>query len=250
MAPTQIASRVICAQLGLTRRAKLGVVPTFPCQFRHANPSTLTRSASTSAPQQDNSISSPSRSPFPARHFRLLVALAGAGAGAFYLSRSSSSPSELSPATFTPLRIAAVRRVTPDTSVFSFEIPAGMSVDGQALAGLGQTEAVVSVWLKQPDLQIQRAYTPLDSAPFFSTALGGAPRTVDLLVKRYADGELSRWLHRLNVGDAVGVRGGVLTWATPQVCDEVVFVSRPPAVRSTTDAEAACCEPYCLTKDS
>lgn len=164
----------------------------------------------------------PPPSPSVARHLPLALALLTAGAAGWYLSRSSPSK-QLSPTQFTQLKIAAVRRLTPDTSVFSFEIPAGMKVDGQALGGLGQGESIVSVWLKQPDLQIQRAYTPLEAGVFFDGGKG--ERRLELLVKRYADGELSRWLHRLSVGDSVGVRGGVLTWATPQVCDEVVFVS-------------------------
>lgn len=155
------------------------------------------------------------------RHLPLVLALLTAAAAATYLSRSSSPSSELSPTHFTQLKIAAIRRLTPDTAIFSFEIPPGMTIDVQGLGGLTQAECVVSVWLKQPDLQIQRAYTPLEADVFFRAGEG----KLELLVKRYADGELSRWLHRLNVGDEVGVRGGVLTWATPQVCDEVVFVS-------------------------
>lgn len=196
------------------------------------------------------------------RNVLILLGLATAGSGLYYYSSTTSHPNSLSPTTFTPLRIADITRVSADSAIFKFVIPAGMKVDAQALGGLRQDEAIASVWLKQPDLQIQRAYTvstlswseacnkryhttcsdpsrprklinpplpsqPLDATPFFpSPSLAGSPQTLDLLVKRYADGELSRWLHRLNVGDSVGVRGAVLTWATPEVCDEVVFVSR------------------------
>lgn len=45
------------------------------------------------------------------------------------------------------------------------------------------------------------------------------------MIKRYPDGEVSRWMHRLNVGDDIKVRGPAVTWFQREVYDEVVFVS-------------------------
>ena len=66
-------------------------------------------------------------------------------------------------------------------------------------------------------------HQPLSSAPF---ARDG-PGDVELLVKRYDTGELSRWMHRLGPGDEVRVRGPVVTWDYREgAFDEVVFVRR------------------------
>ncbi|KAL9935063.1 hypothetical protein V8E36_006139 [Tilletia maclaganii] len=86
---------------------------------------------------------------------------------------------------------------------------------------------IVSVFLKEPALQIERAYTPL-RRPGSSKALPRAaaavqqyddddgqedPREViELLIKRYADGELSRYASSLRAGDVVELRGPVTTW--------------------------------------
>jgi cytochrome-b5 reductase len=91
----------------------------------------------------------------------------------------------------------------------------------------------------QPDLQIQRAYTvcdPLRSLsrtrltfllqPLSATAFDlDGPAHVDLVVKRYPDGEASRYMHRLHPGDELHVRGPIVTWDyRPDQFDEIVFV--------------------------
>lgn len=63
---------------------------------------------------------------------------------------------------------------------------------------------------------------PLNAESF---NLAGRPE-LDLVVKRYPDGEVSRYLHRLGPGDEIKVRGPVTTWQYgANDFDEVVFVS-------------------------
>ncbi|KAK0530423.1 hypothetical protein OC834_003319 [Tilletia horrida] len=90
---------------------------------------------------------------------------------------------------------------------------------------------VESVYLKEPSLQIERAYTPLRrpgsvhplhssshirdsfSAPGSGVRDGdGHGNVIELLIKRYADGELSRYATALRAGDIVELRGPVATW--------------------------------------
>lgn len=79
-----------------------------------------------------------------------------------------------------------------------------------------------SIYIKEPSLVIERAYTPLyDTLPgSYSAALIGAStdekQTLDLLVKRYPDGELGKMLHRAAPNPTVPqleVRGPVDTWS-------------------------------------
>ncbi|EPQ29198.1 uncharacterized protein PFL1_03485 [Pseudozyma flocculosa PF-1] len=68
-----------------------------------------------------------------------------------------------------------------------------------------------SVYIKEPALQIERAYTPLyDTLP--GSHVGAGPH-LDLIIKRYPDGELGRYAHRLAPGHQVEVRGPVDTWS-------------------------------------
>lgn len=154
----------------------------------------------------------------------LLIGCGAIGGATYDYLHSSAADNKLGPLGFTPLTLTAIEHITPDTAIFTLALPAGMQIDDMALGGLSAREAIASVWVKQPELQIQRAYTPLEAEPCFAKT--GEKGEMRLLVKRYRDGELSRWMFARRVGDEVGVRGPVLTWATPQVCDEVVFVSR------------------------
>jgi cytochrome-b5 reductase len=130
-----------------------------------------------------------------------------------------------------------VERLTPETSLFKLEVPRALLP-----AVLGSDEGarpILSLFVKEPTLQIQRAYTvrpflllfpfsltfalqqPLSASSFNSTG----PAELDLVVKRYPDGEASRYIHRLGPGDDIHVRGPSVTWYyRPEDWDEVVFV--------------------------
>ncbi|ORY90191.1 hypothetical protein BCR35DRAFT_299760 [Leucosporidium creatinivorum] len=125
-------------------------------------------------------------------------------------------PERLSHHKFTPVKILSVTKLTPETSLFKLALPKEL---------LDPTnppyEAIQSLFVMQPDLQIQRAYTPLCAACFDPKG----PAEVDLIVKRYADGEASRYIHRLGPGDQIKIRGPVITWYYGQKqFDEVVFI--------------------------
>lgn len=59
------------------------------------------------------------------------------------------------------------------------------------------------------------------------------------MIKRYADGELSRYIHRLGPGDELTVRGPAITWYyRPQDWDEVTFVRRAGSLTLRTIADS------------
>lgn len=66
--------------------------------------------------------------------------------------------------------------------------------------------AIYSYYVKEPALQVERAYTPL------AMLARGEASALTFLVKRYTDGEMSRYLHRLRPGASVSLRGPVPTW--------------------------------------
>lgn len=123
----------------------------------------------------------------------------------------------ISPYRFTPLKLVSKTEITPETSVFRLGISPAML---PLLDGLSRS-AILSLYVMQPDLQIQRPYTPLETSCFYREGSG----VIELLVKRYKNGELSRWLHQLRPGDEIKVRGPVVTWDFgQQALDEVIFI--------------------------
>lgn len=80
---------------------------------------------------------------------------------------------------------------------------------------------ILSIYMKEPSLQIERPYTPL-----YSEAIDGTQRnaSIELLIKRYPDGELGKYAHGLHGKAAVELRGPDVTWQGPRV-DHFVLVS-------------------------
>jgi hypothetical protein len=72
---------------------------------------------------------------------------------------------------------------------------------------------ILSVFMKEPSLQIERPYTPL-----YSDALDGmhANTPIEFLIKRYPDGELGNYAHKLHAGSKVELRGPTVTWQGSQ----------------------------------
>ncbi len=90
--------------------------------------------------------------------------------------------------------------------------PADESADGTspALQSVGAADdglRIESIHIKQPQIQIERAYTPL-----LSRAQAEHSGHIDLLVKRYEDGEMGRYIQSQPVDGALEVRGWNTTW--------------------------------------
>jgi hypothetical protein len=80
---------------------------------------------------------------------------------------------------------------------------------------------ILSIFMKEPSLQIERPYTPL-----YSDALDGihAYTPLELLIKRYPDGELGKYAYQLNNTSKVELRGPEVTWQGAKP-DHFVLVS-------------------------
>ena len=152
--------------------------------------------------------------------------LGGTGTGLYFWQHASPAPPPLSYSHFTPLSLQSVERVSSDSSIITLDLPAHVLPDPAIYPEPADTP-LQAVYIRQPELQIQRAYTPLSLDCFAPTSQGGnAPeiRSIRMLVKRYNDGEVSSYLHRLKPQDTVYVRGPVRTWTLPD-CDHLIFVS-------------------------
>ncbi|KDN36047.1 ferredoxin reductase-like protein [Tilletiaria anomala UBC 951] len=81
---------------------------------------------------------------------------------------------------------------------------------------------IFSIYIKQPDIQIERAYTPL-YAPRDATSSG----KIDLLVKKYENGEMGKYIHSRLIGQPLEARGWLKTWDAgwhPYEIDHIYFL--------------------------
>lgn len=143
-------------------------------------------------------------------------------------SAATSIPGKLEPYTHRPLPLAS-SSYYPDPKTASAHkwlqigLPASLvGSGGSEEEKLKKLLRIRSVYIKEPSLVIERAYTPLyDTLPgSYSAALSGSTpeqrQMLDLLVKRYPDGELGKMLHRAIPNPTVPqleVRGPVDTWS-------------------------------------
>ncbi|KAJ9476474.1 putative NADH-cytochrome b5 reductase 2 (putative) [Pseudozyma hubeiensis] len=143
-------------------------------------------------------------------------------------STTPSIPGKLEPYTHHPLPlIFSAHYSNPAAAsvhkVLHIGLPASLpATGGSDTDRLKKALRIRSVYIKEPSLVIERAYTPLyDTLPgSYSAALQDASaeerQRLDLLVKRYPDGELGKMLHRAVANPTVPqleVRGPVDTWS-------------------------------------
>jgi cytochrome-b5 reductase len=114
---------------------------------------------------------------------------------------------------------------------------------------LAQRSPIISVQIKNPSLQIQRSYTPLTLSP----------NEIHLIVKRYPQGELSKFLHLLTPGVAtVWVKQGRHEWMYREnEWDHVVLVVGGTGItpafqlcRSALQRQKYLVEKQCLTRQT
>ncbi|KAK4057725.1 hypothetical protein OIO90_001373 [Microbotryomycetes sp. JL221] len=121
----------------------------------------------------------------------------------------------LSTSTWTTFKVKRVTPLTQDSIMITFDVPK------HCLISTPPTQ-ISSLYVMQPDLQIQRPYTPLDSTCFDPNS---DQTECQLVIKRYNDGEMSRYLHRLKPGDDITIRGPMTTWSYDlNQLDQIVFI--------------------------
>ncbi|KAG9698017.1 hypothetical protein KCU95_g1848, partial [Aureobasidium melanogenum] len=140
---------------------------------------------------------------------------------------SFASPQPLNDLTFTPFALKNKETVSSTSAIFTLSqahIPPG-TFDNWSKKG------VWSIEIKQPQLQIARAYTPLPPLD------GSDPDALRLLVRREQRGEVSGYIHRRPQGADVEVRGPAVEYELPDQVDQVVFLAGgtgiAPAVQIT-----------------
>ena len=97
-----------------------------------------------------------------------------------------------------------------------YSVPSGQNTENVSEAW---RTGVWSVQVVQPELQIARSYTPL---PPLEDA---EPEQLRLFVRHEPQGEVSTFLHKINRGTIVQLRGPHLEYMIPQDVEEVLFIA-------------------------
>ncbi|PLN79240.1 ferredoxin reductase-like protein [Aspergillus taichungensis] len=148
-----------------------------------------------------------------------LVSAAAAGVGAYIRSQQSKS-SVLNPVTFTPYYLVSKEPVSSTGSLFTLRPSHAGGSNAQVYEDAWKT-GVWSVMFKQPQLQIGRDYTPLPSW----TAVEDQEGSLRFFIRRDAFGEMSRYLHNLEVGTPVDIRGPRIECEIPPDTQQVLFIA-------------------------
>ncbi len=92
----------------------------------------------------------------------------------------------------TPYRIIDIDHITHDTKQFRFSIPPGAQID----------------YLPGDHMKIYPDRTdPVEFRPYTPTTISGSAGYFELIIKRYLDGMVSKFMHDHNVGDDIWMSG-------------------------------------------
>ncbi|KAF9701459.1 hypothetical protein EKO04_000212 [Ascochyta lentis] len=153
----------------------------------------------------------------------IILGTSAAGGAAYrFFGFSKASDESLNPHTFTPYTLVDKQPVSSTSAIFTLRNANGVP-DSQSVKEV-EKRSVWSVQIKQPQLQIARAYTPLPH-----TADGkkdeNAPQDMRLLIRQETRGEVSTYLHRLPEQATIELRGPNAEFELPRNVKEVIFLA-------------------------
>ncbi|KAE8144090.1 oxidoreductase [Aspergillus avenaceus] len=162
-------------------------------------------------------------SPFKQRRPWLRVAvvtIAATGLGAYVRSRQENQSTTLNPLSFTPYSLISKEPVSSSGSIFTLKAPRPDSDNERVYEETWET-GIWSVMFKQPQLQIGRDYTPLP--PLLTE--DGDEATLRFYIRRDPFGEMSRYLHGLEMGATVEMRGPQIECEIPEDTQRILFIA-------------------------
>ena len=147
----------------------------------------------------------------------------GGAAYRFVTAPDDLETSSLNPHTFVPYTLVSKQQTSPTSSIFTLRNREGSS-NPQALKDIWK-QSVWSVQLKQPQLQIARAYTPLPPLVGSSEDEHGEAQELRFLVRKEEGGEVSTYIHRLPEQSTIELRGPNVECELPHDVKEVLFLA-------------------------
>ncbi|KAJ5205582.1 Riboflavin synthase-like beta-barrel [Penicillium cf. griseofulvum] len=154
----------------------------------------------------------------------VFVGAAAAGAGAYIRSQNTSSAT-LNPETFTKYSLVSREPVSATSSLFTLR-PRKPSDSNYDVYEEAWRTGVWSVMFKQPQLQIGRDYTPLPTTAATSLSVDDENEgCLRFFIRKDPFGEVSRYLHAIDVGADVEMRGPKIECAIPKETEDILFIA-------------------------
>lgn len=153
----------------------------------------------------------------------IVLGTSALGGAAYRFIQPSTSGVSLNPDTFTTYNLVHKQPVSSTSAIFTLRNPNGAS-DPQSLKE-GWKRSVWSVQVKQPQLQIARAYTPLPPTPDAPLDSNGEAEDLRFLIRQEEGGEVSTYLHRLPEQSTIELRGPNTECELPEGIQEVIFLA-------------------------
>jgi hypothetical protein len=153
----------------------------------------------------------------------VLGASAAGGAAYRFLRPADTADASLNPHTFTPYTLVEKQTVSPSSAIFTLR-----NRDGKPEPDSVREVWKRSVWsvqIKQPQLQIARAYTPLPPTQDKHKKGHDEPADIRLLIRQEEGGEVSTYLHRLPEESIIELRGPNTELELPVDIKEVIFLA-------------------------
>jgi hypothetical protein len=153
----------------------------------------------------------------------ILGASAAGGAAYRFLRPADSADASLNPHTFTPYTLVEKQTVSPSSAIFTLR-----NRDGKPEPDSVREVWKRSVWsvqIKQPQLQIARAYTPLPPTQDSHRKGHDEPADIRLLIRQEQGGEVSTYLHRLPEESVIELRGPNTELELPVDIKEIIFLA-------------------------
>lgn len=158
-------------------------------------------------------------------HSGMLVVLgtSALGGAAYRYSTSASDDTSLNPHSFTPYTLVSKEQISSTSTIFTLRNRSG-ATDPQSLKDVWK-RSVWSVQVKQPQLQIARAYTPLPPLAEAAGSEDEEPQELRLLIRKEEGGEVSTYVHNLPEQSTVELRGPNVEHELPHNTKEVLFLA-------------------------
>lgn len=156
------------------------------------------------------------------RPIYILAASVAGGAAYRFLSPASASDASLHPDDFSPYTLVDKQPVSSTSAIFTLRSDSGAPEPGSVIEAWKRS--AWSVQIKQPQLQIARAYTPLPTG-LEGVEDGGPAEDMRLLIRRETGGELSNYLHALPEGATIEMRGPNVEYELPDDVTDVIFLA-------------------------
>jgi len=145
------------------------------------------------------------------------------GAAYRYLRPADHADASLNPHSFTAYTLVDKQPVSSTSAIFTLRNRNG-APEPDSVRDV-KKRSVWSVQIKQPQLQIARAYTPLPPSSHSHGTTHDEPSDIRLLIRQEAGGEVSTYLHRLTENSTIELRGPNTEFELPPDIKEVMFLA-------------------------